>query len=213
MPRGVGRGKAPMVDRLPRRRRGVRENPPRRMILSRAKSLFNKTAARVGIYREFNMAKVFLICGKICCGKSEYAKRLRAEQGGVVLSVDEIMLAVFGPYTGEMHDTYTARLQEYLFEKSVDITAVGTNVILDWGFWTKESRARARDFYRAKNVDCEFHCINVGDSVWRARIDKRNRAVAAGETTAYFVDDNLARKFASLFEAPAPDEIDVWVNE
>ncbi len=53
------------------------------------------------------MAKVFLICGKICCGKSTYAKRLQAENNAVLLSVDEIMLAVFGLYAGEKHDEYT----------------------------------------------------------------------------------------------------------
>ena len=31
----------------------------------------------------------------------------------------------------------------------------------------------------------------------------------ANETSAYYVDDNLAAKFASIFEVPSEDEIDV----
>ncbi len=61
------------------------------------------------------MAKVFLICGKICCGKSVYAKRLCIENKAIVLSVDDIMLSLFGLYAGEKHDEYTERLQNYLF--------------------------------------------------------------------------------------------------
>jgi len=33
--------------------------------------------------------------------------------------------------------------------------------------------------------------------------------VLANETSAYYVDDNLAAKFASIFEVPNEDEIDV----
>ena len=42
------------------------------------------------------MAKVIMMCGRICCGKSTYARRLRTEINAAVLSIDEIMLAVFG---------------------------------------------------------------------------------------------------------------------
>ena len=41
------------------------------------------------------MAKVFLICGKICSGKSTYARKLMENRQAVLLSADEIMLALF----------------------------------------------------------------------------------------------------------------------
>ena len=50
------------------------------------------------------MPKVILICGKICCGKTTYAKKLVKEQNTVLLSCDEITLALFGQYIGEKHD-------------------------------------------------------------------------------------------------------------
>ena len=39
------------------------------------------------------MPKVIMICGKLCSGKSTYAKKLQQEGKAVVLSIDEIMLA------------------------------------------------------------------------------------------------------------------------
>ena len=50
------------------------------------------------------MAKVILICGKICSGKTTYAKSLIKEKSAVLLSVDEITIILFGPNGGKGHD-------------------------------------------------------------------------------------------------------------
>jgi len=52
------------------------------------------------------MPKVIMTCGRICSGKSTYARKLREEYNSVILSVDEIILALFGNDTGEKHDVY-----------------------------------------------------------------------------------------------------------
>lgn len=159
-----------------------------------------------------DMAKVILICGKLCSGKSAYAEKLRRETGAVLLSIDEIMLPLFGLYAGEKHDEYAEKTKKYLYDKSVEILHAGADVILDWGFWRKDERAAAKAFYGARNIPCTFHCLDVSDGVWKERIEKRNREIAAGNIIAYPVDENLAAKFASRFEAPDKEEIDVWVT-
>ena len=47
----------------------------------------------------------------------------------------------------------------------------------------------------------------------KTRIKKRNSAILAEKTSAYYVDDNLAAKFRDLFEKPSKEEIDVWVKQ
>lgn len=158
------------------------------------------------------MAKVILICGKICSGKSTYAERLRIENKAVLLSVDEIMLALFGLYAGNKHDEYTEKIQSYLFEKSVDIIQSGINVILDWGFWSGSRRSAAKEFYTARDIESEFHYIDISDEVWKERITHRNKLASKEEYKAYIIDDNLVAKFEGLFEPPLEDEIDVWVH-
>lgn len=158
------------------------------------------------------MPKVILICGKICCGKSTYAEKIRIKNKAVLLSVDEIMLAVFGQHAGEKHDEYCDNLQKYLFEKSLEIIKIGRDVILDWGFWQKEKRDFAKEFYRQREIPCELHYIDVSGEAWRQRLEKRNSAVSAGETNAYYVDENLAEKFNSIFEPPNEDEIDKLIK-
>lgn len=155
-------------------------------------------------------AKAIMICGKICSGKSFYAERLRKERGAVLLSVDEITLALFGQHIGEKHDEICERTQRYLFEKSLEILGTGIDVILDWGFWQRGERDFARNFYESRGIPCEFHYVNVSDEMWEKNIYERNRAVSEGRTEAYFMDEALAAKFGRMFDTPDRSEIDVW---
>ena len=154
------------------------------------------------------MTKVFLICGKICCGKTTYANKICAENNAVLLSVDEITLALFGQYCGDKHDEYVERTEKYLLNKSLELIENKINVVLDWGFWTKAKRKAVKEFYKSRNIECELHYIDISDKTWKSRLHMRNNAVLANETSAYYVDDNLAAKFASIFEVPSEDEID-----
>ncbi|HBH94615.1 MAG TPA: ATP-binding protein [Ruminococcaceae bacterium] len=158
------------------------------------------------------MAKVILICGKICCGKSTYAKNLRSQNNAVVLSVDEIMLALFGQYVGEKHDEYCENLQKYLFKKSLELIETGTNVILDWGFWQRDEREEAKSFFERRNINCELHYIDISDQAWAERVKKRNLTTEHGEPTDYYIDENLAKKFNSMFEPPSEEEFDKCIK-
>lgn len=158
------------------------------------------------------MSKVVLICGKICVGKSTYADKLRAESNAVLLSVDEIMLAVFGQFAGQKHDEYVRNVQQYIFDKSFEILQAGADVLLDCGFWTKGHRDYAKELYRQRGIPCELHLIDISDEEWQRRIEKRNSAVLAGKVNAYFVDDILLKKVEGGYEEPFEDEVDVWVK-
>ena len=103
------------------------------------------------------MAKVYLICGKICCGKTTYAQKLCKEKNAVLLSVDEIMLALFGQHCGDKHDEYVERTEKYLLNKSMEVINKDINVVFDWGFWTKAERESAKEFYKSRNIECELH--------------------------------------------------------
>ncbi len=153
-----------------------------------------------------------MICGKICTGKTTYAEELKKENKYVLLSVDEIMIDIFGNFTGKKHDEYTDNVKIYLYKKSVELVNMGVNVILDWGFWTKQDRTFAKNFYSKNSIKCELHYINIRDNAWKERINQRNKLVSNNEIYAYFIDENLVSKFESLFDMPDKNEIDVWVD-
>ena len=157
------------------------------------------------------MPKVIMTCGRICSGKSTYAGKLQKELGAVILSIDELMLDILGGDTGDMHDEYVRRTEMYLYRKSAEIVAAGSDVILDWGFWTRRDRDFAREFYRSRGIDCQFHYVSIDDVEWKRRIEKRNAEVSAGRSDAYFIDEGLAAKFQSLFELPDEGEMDIVI--
>lgn len=156
------------------------------------------------------MAQVILLCGRICSGKSTYAQLLRQRHpASVVLSCDELMLTLFPQGVGEYHDMLAERARQYHFALSLDIVASGADVILDWGFWTRDWREEARVFYREHGVPCALHYVDVPADIWKRHIEDRNRAVLAGKTTAYFVDEGLLAKLESRFQEPRDDEVDL----
>ncbi len=159
------------------------------------------------------MAKVIMTCGKICSGKSTYAQKLRVSEKAVILSVDEITLTLFGGDAGEKHNYYVEQAEKYLFNKSLEIIDIGVNVILDWGFWTSAERKYAKEFYKSKNVKCEFHFIDINNEEWEKRRNIRNEMISRGEISAYFIDEGLAEKCGNFFEYPDKSEIDVWIKK
>lgn len=159
------------------------------------------------------MSNIYMTCGKVCSGKSTYAKMLRDTHRAVILSIDEIMLALFGQDAGEQHDQYVASIKAYLLDKSLEILQTGINVVLDWGFWTAQERQSARQFYESRAIKCEFHYIDIENAEWHRRIEARNREVLSGNSDAYYIDDGLATKFEAIFEPPSKSEIDVWVEQ
>lgn len=158
------------------------------------------------------MSKLIAICGKICSGKTIYANKLKNEVNGIILSTDEITSKLFDNNLGENHDDMCLKINSYLLDKSIELVNVGTNVILDWGFWTKKDRDRIKDICNKNNINLEFHYIDLSDELWEEQIKIRNDKVLKGLNNSYYVDEGLKNKLLNLFEVPLSDEIDVWYS-
>lgn len=164
------------------------------------------------------MARVILICGKICSGKTTYAHELCRQHQAVLLSCDEITLALFdqNQEIGNKYYEYLRKLETYLYQKSVELVQNGINVVLDWGFWQKKQRDYAKSFYKSLEIQYEFHYISVSDEIWQARIAQRNAVFmgcqSCGTAPAYYVDDALAAKSQAMFEVPVKTEMDLIIT-
>ena len=158
------------------------------------------------------MAEVILICGKVCSGKTTYSDKLKDNVDAVSLSCDELVLSVFPDGLGDNHDIVLKRVRAYLMKKASELVLRGQTVILDWGFWNRELRAEARNWFSSVGVAQNWHYINVSEEKHRENIEKRNSAVRAGQTLDYYVDDGLFQKCEELFEVPGKSEIDVWIE-
>ena len=157
------------------------------------------------------MAKLLCICGKIGCGKTYYANRLKEQEHAVILSTDEVTYDLTNNQQGEGYDEFARRVNLYLRKKAVEIVNAGCTVILDWGFWTKENRKEIKRYGENNGVLVEMHYIDIDDKTWYENIEKRNNEVISGNGgSSFYVDEGLLNKVSSLFEIPEKEEIDVW---
>ena len=160
------------------------------------------------------MSKIILICGKICSGKTYYANIIKEKENAIILSTDEVTYDLTDNEQGENYENFANRVNNYLRKKSVELAQIGTNVILDWGFWTREDRQEISEYFKTKNINIEWHYIDVDDETWQQNIKNRNKKVLNGEGGSdFFVDEGLLNKVLSKFEVPYKDEIDIWYNQ
>ena len=157
------------------------------------------------------MAKLLCICGKIGCGKTYYANRLKEQEHAVILSTDEVTYDLTNNQQGDGYDEFAIRVNLYLRKKAVEIVNAGCAVILDWGFWTKENRKEIKRYGENNGVLVEMHYIDIDDKTWYENIEKRNNEVISGNGgSSFYVNEGLLNKVSSLFEIPEKEEIDIW---
>ena len=155
------------------------------------------------------MATIYLICGKICSGKTYYAKELAEKKNALILSCDELSRIIDRNISidSDKYDIIAKELQSYLFWRAADISSHGVNVILDWGFWTERDRAALSYFMNDHGFKHEWHYLDVSEERLKKNIEKRNSHPSAFD---YFVDEGLLEKCLSRIEVPDKKTIDVW---
>ena len=153
---------------------------------------------------------IILVCGKICAGKSTYAKKLMHELPAVRLNADEVMKGLFGEHLGDRHEEVFALTIDLIYKKALEIDSCGLNVIIDAGFWFRSSREQARQFFAEHNIKPVWHYVHVDDTAWHKYIDSRNRIALLPGSSDYYVDENILKKFSNPSDEPSREEMDVW---
>lgn len=155
--------------------------------------------------------KIIAICGKICSGKSYYANQIKEKENAIVLSTDEVTQELINNEQGEFYDRLCPKVNAYLMKKSVEIINIGCNVILDWGFWSRNIRKETTDYYKTQNIDIEWHYIDIDDDTWEKNIAERNKRVKEGNGGSdFYVTEGLKKKVLDKWEEPNESEVDVW---
>ena len=148
--------------------------------------------------------KIILLIGKICCGKTTYAKSL---PGTMLISCDQLMQTLFPGGCGEHHDVLAARARQYLFSLARQCAKAGVTPVVDFGFWTPTMRREAID--ALSGFDLDWRYLDLPEDEWQRRIAQRNAAIQAGQADPadYFVDEGLLDKVNQLFIPPTREEL------
>ena len=154
-------------------------------------------------------ARIECLCGMICSGKSTLARRLAREENAVILSTDEFTRLWPDPLSSDRFDEFSRAVNALLLRKAVEIARAGANVVLDWGFWSRQNRREVSETLRGAGIPFRWWYLDTPPEQIRRNAEKRN---AAGGADVYFVDEGLLQKCLSRFEPPLPDEVDQWVS-
>jgi predicted kinase len=154
---------------------------------------------------------IHLICGSTGAGKSTYAKRLSAELGGVVFSIDEWMTALFWMDSPQPIDPAWAlarldRCYGQIWAVALQVAGRGVPCVLDFGFGQKALRQRFAALAAEAGLSARLHVLDVpADERWR-RVEARN--AGRGETyhLTFDVTSEMFDFVEAMWEPPSDEE-------
>lgn len=148
------------------------------------------------------MATVYLIYGFLGSGKTTFSKRLAEERSAIRFSMDEWYLQIFSDgSTYQVDWSYWNRLQQTLHDLWPQIATHGVDVVLDFGFWSREQRDTVRSLARSADVETSLFWIQCQDDTALRRCTTRN-----GTMDSFLITEEGFQEMKSRFEPLGPNE-------
>lgn len=145
---------------------------------------------------------LFLTVGLPCTGKTTAARRIEVEHRALRLTKDEWVKALYGPENpASAQDVIEGRL----IQVGLRALELGTNVVIDFGLWSRDERSALRQAAADRGARVELRYVEVTPAEQRARADARQ--AEEPDTTWPMSDEELAG-WAAAIEVPTPGELD-----
>ena len=155
-------------------------------------------------------ARWHIVTGSTGAGKSTFARELAARAGGVRLSIDEWMAALFWMDSPEKKDFSWAmdrigRCEAQIASVALSLAAVSVDAVLDLGFTLREHREAWLKRAREAGVAVELHVLDVPAEVRWGRVCERNGGTS--ETFSFEVTREMFDFMEARWELPSADEL------
>lgn len=152
------------------------------------------------------MATLHLMVGLPCSGKTTLAQKLEHDLLALRLTLDEWHIPLFGQDAEEPeHDARHILIEALLWNIASRALELGTNVILDYGFWAQEEREDYR--LRAKQLEAssEVHYLDVPEDELLRRLEKRN---SRPSHESFLISEEAMKPWIAFFQKPTLDELE-----
>lgn len=152
------------------------------------------------------MATLHLMVGLPCAGKTTLARKLEHEQSAIRLTTDEWHVRLFGQDAEEPeHDARHSLIEAMLWNIASRALELGTNVILDFGFWAREEREDYRSRAKQLGASSEVHFLDVSADELMRRLAARNSETSQ---TGFYIPEAMMKPWIAFFQRPTPDELE-----
>ncbi|MEV6418052.1 ATP-binding protein [Kribbella sp. NPDC051718] len=146
-------------------------------------------------------ATVYLIVGLPGAGKTTHAKQLELSVPALRLTTDEWQIALFGDQNPpDERDLIEGKL----IQLGMRTAELGTDVVLDFGFWSEDERSALRWIAGTVGAHCQVVYLPIDHEEQRRRIT--NRFATTPQETFHITDAELA-DWRTQFEAPDDEEL------
>ncbi|WP_404788656.1 AAA family ATPase [Altericista sp. CCNU0014] len=98
---------------------------------------------------------------------------------------------------------------DLIWQVAAQIIYLGQDVILDFGFWSRESHDEAREKARVMKAEVKLYYISAPEDIMKERVIQRSNVLPEG---ALIIDDYAFEVFKSRFEKLGQDESHIVVS-
>lgn len=154
--------------------------------------------------------QIHLICGSTGAGKTTYARELGNTIGGVVFSIDEWMVSLFGEDAPKSLSPAwifprVRRCETQMWAMALQLGKLGMPSILDFGFQRYEHRQRYAALAKQAQFTTRLHVLDVDASVRWKRIETRNKD--KGDTFHMEITRGMFDYIETTWELPDGSEL------
>ncbi len=152
------------------------------------------------------MATLHLMVGLPFSGKTTLAKELEQERSALRLTPDEWQIGLFGQDAEEPeHDARHGFIEAMLWNIASRALELGTNVILDYGFWAREEREDFRTRAKRLGASSEVHFLDVPEEELLRRLAIRN---SQPSPESFHISEESMKPWIAFFQKPTPEELE-----